>query len=75
MNRLNSVENFCIKKMIDMFNQVNVDCIESGEEVVPLSNVGFYSNQIAIIYNIDEQQAQKLAEQIAHYVNTSNYGC
>lgn len=49
-----------------ILNQINDDCEESGESVVPFDDVEYYSNQIAIIWDLDFQTAHEIAEQLTH---------
>lgn len=49
-----------------ILNQINDDCEESGQSVVPFDDVEYYANQIAIIWELDLQTAQELAEQLTH---------
>lgn len=54
-----------VAEMIDLFNKVNADCEETGESVVALTDVEFYSEQIENIYEVNSKTARALAEQLA----------
>lgn len=49
-----------------ILNQINDDAEESGQHVVPFDDVVYYTNQIAIIWELDTQTAMELAEQLTH---------
>lgn len=55
-----------IYRLIDMFNRINEDCKISGEQVVPLSNVEYYTHQISNIYDIKYEKAKVQAIQMAN---------
>lgn len=47
-----------------ILNQINDECEESGQNVVPFDDLEYYTNQIAIIWELDTQTAMELAEQL-----------
>jgi hypothetical protein len=53
------------QEMITMFNKVNADCMRDGADSVPFSDVDYYAEQIAVIYEVSEIRAYELATQLA----------
>lgn len=51
-----------IQEWKTMFEQINIDCSETGESVVPLSDVDYYAEQI---HNLTEEQDYIEARRIA----------
>lgn len=48
-----------------VFEQVNKDCAEKSEPVVPFSNVDFYAEQIQNLYELPYVEARGLAVRLA----------
>jgi hypothetical protein len=55
-------------ELVKMFEQINKDCEESGEGVVELTDIDYYSDQIANIFEVDEDTARVAAEQMAEFI-------
>lgn len=57
-----------IKDIHSMFTQINHDCRESGQGVVCLTDVDYYSNQIFNLNNErDFDKCVNIAQQLAAY--------
>jgi len=55
-----------LKEMKKMFTQVNEDCKETNEVVVPFSDVSFYADQIQNIYDFTYEQSLQYAQELQY---------
>lgn len=56
-----------LTEMKAMFDQINKDCVEQGNEAVPFSDTSYYAEQIQNIfddYQIHEEVAKMLAGEL-----------
>lgn len=57
-----------LKDIFKMFEKINDDCMRAGEDAVPLDAKEYYSEQIQNVYEISEEQADILAEQMRKFI-------
>lgn len=49
-----------------MFNQINRDCLLGEDQVVPLDNIEYYTQQIMNIYGLEYYEANQLARDMSN---------
>ena len=55
-----------LNQIIDLFNRINQDCVQSGQGAVPLTDVEFYAEQIHNLNGgTDYDRCVEVAEQMA----------
>lgn len=57
-----------VKDLKDMFNKINNDCEKEGGEIIPFSNISYYSEQIENIFEVEENEAIDMAVELAELV-------
>lgn len=66
---LNTIES--IEDLVALLENLNEDCKEAGEQVVPLTDKEYYTEQIMNILEIpDEAIARLLADAVALYMES-----
>jgi hypothetical protein len=53
------------EELVIMFNQVNMDAEANGDQVVPLTDVKYYAEQLVNLYQVSHSDAVELAEEMA----------
>lgn len=56
-----------LKDLFKMFNKINDDCMRACEDIIPLTDKEYYSEQIQNIYNLTEECADELADQMRKF--------
>lgn len=55
-----------IEKLAKVFNKVNTDCMRDGEDSIPFTDIEYYTEQIAILYDLSYEKAEFLATELAN---------